>query len=106
MDQQQLVALVTCPVDEADKIAAELVARELVACVNVIPLVRSVYRWEGEVNTDDESLLVIKTTADRITPIDDCLREVHPYDVYELIASEIKAGSEPYLSWILAETGH
>lgn len=102
--EAKMVALVTCPVGEADSIASQLVEDRLAACVNIVAEVTSVYRWEGKVHKEEESLLVIKTTKDQLEGIDAKLREIHPYEVYELVAMEIEAGSPAYLEWIASET--
>ena len=95
-----VVCLVTTPPDQARAIAEALVARELVACVNIVASVQSVYRWKGAVEHDEESLLVIKTTRAAIAALDDALRELHPYDTFELVALDVAGGSADYLSWI------
>lgn len=98
------IALVSCPPEAAESLAAALVEARVAACVNLLPRVRSVYRWKGEVQQDDETLLVIKTTADRFA---DLRREVlarHPYELPELIAVDITDGHAPYLEWIAACT--
>jgi periplasmic divalent cation tolerance protein len=95
-----VVCLVTAPPDRAHDIADALVERRLAACVNVVAQVSSVYRWEGEVTHDDESLLIVKTTSAAVPAIDDELRRVHPYDTFELVALDVTDGATPYLSWI------
>lgn len=98
------IALVSCPSDVADSLAAALVEARVAACVNVLPRLRSVYRWQGEVQREDEALLLIKTSADRFA---DLRREVlarHPYELPELIAVDIVDGHAPYLEWIAACT--
>ena len=95
-----VVCLVTTPPDQARPIAEALVGRELVACVNIVASVQSVYRWKRAVEHDEESLLVIKTTRDAIAALDDALRELHPYDTFELVALDVAGGSADYLSWI------
>lgn len=99
------VCLVTTPVDQADAIARALVQARLAACVNVVPAVRSVYRWEGEVQEDQEALLVVKTTADQLEALDQRLGEIHPYDVYELVVLDVAGGNAAYLDWITASVG-
>ncbi|MTD45629.1 divalent cation tolerance protein CutA [Conexibacter sp. W3-3-2] len=94
------VCLVTAPAERADDIARVLVQERLAACVNIVPSVRSVYRWEGEVQQDEEALLVVKTTADRLVALDARLADVHPYDTYELVALEVTGGNAAYLAWI------
>ncbi len=95
-----VVCLVTTPPERAHPIAAALVERELVACVNIVAAVQSVYRWEGAVQHDVESLLVIKTTRDAVAALNDALRELHPYEVFELVALDVAGGSPDYLDWI------
>lgn len=95
-----VVCLVTTPPDRARPIAEALVARELVACVNIVARVQSVYRWKGAVEHDDEALLVIKTTRAAIPALDAALGELHPYETFELVALEVSGGSADYLSWI------
>jgi len=95
-----VVCLVTAPAGQAQPIAEAIVGRELVACVNIVPLVRSVYRWQGAVEHDEESLLVIKTTRAAVHPLTEAVRELHPYDNFELVVLGIEAGAPAYLDWI------
>ena len=99
-DRSYLVAFCTCPPAKADGIARELVRRRVCACVNVVPGLRSVYTWQGAVEEDGESLLVIKTRADRFRALERAVAEVHPYEVFELIATRVEAGNEAYLRWL------
>ena len=100
-----LVVLVTAPSPEkAAELARALVAERLAACGNVVPGVRSIYRWEGEVHDDAEALLVLKTTRGRFEALRDRVLALHPYDVPEVIALSVEAGSAAYLAWIGAET--
>jgi periplasmic divalent cation tolerance protein len=97
----RVVALSTVgSAEEADRLARALVERRLAACVNVVPGVVSHYRWQGELQRDDERLLVIKTRAERIEALRDALRELHPYELPELVAFEISDGSPEYLKWL------
>ena len=99
------LAFCTCPdADTASRIARALVDERLAACVNAIAGVVSTYRWNGEVHVDDEVLLLIKTTADRIDAMQARLIALHPYAVPEVLAIEPAAGSAPYLAWIERET--
>jgi periplasmic divalent cation tolerance protein len=101
-----LVVLVTCPTAErAAELARALVEERLAACGNVVPGLRSIYRWEGEVQEDAEALLVLKTTRQRFEALRDRVLALHPYQVPEVIALPVEAGSAPYLAWIAAETG-
>ena len=97
----RVVALSTVgSAEEAVRLARALVERRLAACVNVVPGVVSHYRWQGELQRDEERLLVIKTRAERIEALRDALRELHPYELPELVAFEISAGSPEYLKWL------
>lgn len=96
-----LVCLCTCPSDEvATRLAHALVDAEVAACVNVVPGVRSIYRWEGKVTEDAEVLLVIKTTRAAFPSLESALRAQHPYTVPELVALPLAGGSAPYLAWM------
>jgi periplasmic divalent cation tolerance protein len=100
-----IVVLVTTPTPErAAEIARAAVGERLAACGNVVPGLRSVYRWEGKVQDDAEALLVLKTTRARFEALRERVLALHPYDVPEVIALPVEAGSAPYLAWIAAET--
>lgn len=96
-----LVVFITCPVDEtAPKIARLLVENALAACVNIIPSVRSIYSWQGALQDEQEALLVVKTTGDRFEALAERVRQEHPYEVAEIIALPLAAGSPLYLQWV------
>ena len=95
-----VVCLVTTPPAQARPIAESIVGRELVACVNILAHVQSVYRWKGAVEHDDEALLVIKTTRAAVPALDAALRELHPYETFELVVLDVADGSADYLAWI------
>jgi len=98
---ERVVALSTVAnASDAERIARALVERRLVACVNVLPGVVSIYRWQGEVRKDQECLLVMKTSAEALEPLRSALVALHPYEVPELVAWPISAGHDPYLRWI------
>jgi periplasmic divalent cation tolerance protein len=100
-----LVALSTVATPEdAERIARELVERGLAACVNVVPGIVSVYRWKGNVERDEERLLVIKTRGERFEALREALVSLHPYEVPELIALRVEDGHPPYLDWIVSST--
>lgn len=96
-----VIILCTCADhDQALAIGKALVEARLAACVNVLPSVQSIYRWQGEVETAQELLLVIKTTQERFQAVRDRIIELHSYDTPEIIALPVLVGSERYLSWI------
>jgi periplasmic divalent cation tolerance protein len=100
-----LVVLVTTPsAERAAEIARAVVEERLAACGNVVPGLRSIYRWEGKVQDDAEALLVLKTTRARFDALRDRVLALHPYEVPEVIALPIEAGSARYLAWIADET--
>jgi periplasmic divalent cation tolerance protein len=99
---QAVVCLVTAPPEQARAIADALVERELAACVNIVALVHSVYRWQGAVEHDDEALLVVKTTRAAVAPLTVALGELHPYENFELVALAVDGGAPAYLDWIAA----
>lgn len=103
---ERVVALSTVgSAEDAERIARELVERRLAACVNVVPGVVSVYRWKGEVQRDEERLLVIKTRTAALEALRQALVALHPYEVPELIALGVTGGHEPYLRWIDENVG-
>ena len=101
------IVLSTAPPEVAPDLAKALVEEQLAACVNIIPAVRSIYRWQGELCDDTEALMVAKTTAERLTRLTARLGELHPYDVPEIvsIALEPGEGNAAYLEWVAASVG-
>src|SRR5512137_107518 len=98
-----LVVLVTTPSAEvAASIARTLVEEGLAACGNVVPAIRSIYRWEGKVHDEAEALLVLKTERRVLPELKLRLGELHPYQVPELLALPVEDGLAPYLDWISA----
>lgn len=98
---QAVVLLSTAPKEEeAIRIAKTLVEERLVACVNVVPGVRSIYRWEGEVQDDAELLMVAKTTVDRRDAAIARIQELHSYSCPEAIVLPVVEGSSAYLDWL------
>ncbi|KAK6641087.1 hypothetical protein RUM44_012788 [Polyplax serrata] len=95
------VAMVTVPNHEvAKKLAHGVVENQLAACVNIIPQITSVYKWEGKIQEDSELLLVIKTKTSLIDKLSEFVKSNHPYEVCEVISMPIEKGNEPYLKWI------
>lgn len=93
--------ITTCPnMEVAESLADTLVGEQLAACVNILPAGRSVYEWQGKVERESEHVLLIKSRSDRLPALKSRLREVHPYELPELIAVPIVEGLSSYLSWI------
>jgi periplasmic divalent cation tolerance protein len=98
-----VIVLTTVGADfDARPLARELVSRRLAACVNVLPSVTSIYRWEGRVTEDDENLLLIKTVEDRVEELRDALFGLHPYDVPEFVVVDIARIEGAYRQWLLS----
>lgn len=96
---------VTCgSVEEAERIATDLIERRLAACVQRLPI-RSTYRWEGKVERDDEILLLVKTSRRSVESLIGAVIELHSYDVPAITVVDIVDGSAEYLAWVDAETG-
>jgi periplasmic divalent cation tolerance protein len=85
---------------EARKIAEALVGRSLAACVNIVPRIHSIYRWEGKVESAEEYLLLIKTANIRAKEVEAAVAELHSYDLPEVVVISIEGGSQAYLNWI------
>lgn len=99
------VVLVTAPVGEAaDRLARALVDRRLAACVNVVPGVRSHYRYEGDIHRDDESLLIVKIRRERFEAVRAAIVDLHPYDTPEVLRLDVDGGDPRYLAWLAAGT--
>lgn len=104
-DLMPLVVLVTVPPDRAHDLARLLVGERLAGCVNIVPGLHSVYRWQGEVAEDNEALLIIKTEDDRYEALERRLVELHPYDVPEVLALPVARAWPAFLGW-LADSVH
>lgn len=100
-----MIIFSTAPSEEvAGRIAREVVSANLAACVNILPGVLSVYKWEGSMEEANETLVMVKTTRDRIEELTQRLLSLHPYEVPEVIALPIETGNEKYLDWVRAMT--
>ena len=105
MDFPYMVVLVSVPSMEiGEKISQSILQKKLAACVSIIPGVNSAYRWQGEIETDSEFLLFIKSRASLLDLIITEVSNHHPYDVPEIIALPILSGSQAYLNWIEEST--
>lgn len=101
-----VAVLTTAPnVEVAERIGETLVEEGLVACANVVPGVRSIFRWKGAVSHESEVLMILKTTTESLPALSRRVVDLHPYEVPEVIALDVRAGHEPYLDWVRAEVG-
>jgi len=101
MDSNTLIVLCTCPDQgSAERIANHLVEHRLAACVNISPSIKSVYRWQGEIETADENMLFIKTSASSYDELEQAILSLHPYELPEVVAVPIERGQQNYLGWI------
>ncbi len=100
-DSEHVMILITVSsLEEADKIAQALVERMLAACVNIVPSITSVYRWQDEVQRDSEALLIVKSRRDVFEHLARCVKELHSYETPEIIALPIVDGDVDYLHWL------
>lgn len=100
-DTPHVLVLTTLPADaDAVAFATALVEARLAACVNLLPVMESVYRWDGRVQRDSERQLIMKTSQERVATVWQRVRELHPYDVPEFIVLPIVDGNDAYLRWI------
>ena len=101
MNDNLQVVLCTVPdTATAETIATALVTEQLAACVNIVPGITSVYRWQGAIEKDSECLLLIKTAARTWSGLEARIRALHPYELPEIIAVSLKTGQQDYLQWI------
>lgn len=102
---EEIVIFITAPSEEeAARIARALVESRLAACVNIINKIRSIYSWQGEIEDDAEVLMIVKTQRKLFDALSAKVRELHSYDVPEIISLPITNGSEDYLNWIKQST--
>lgn len=87
--------------DEAERIAHALVEQRLAACVNLVPGLTSIYRWQGAIESAEEILLLIKTAAPRLDALQDALRSLHSYELPEFLVLTPESASQPYLAWLV-----
>lgn len=103
MTNARVVLTTLASMGAAEKLASELVARRLAACVNIVGPIRSVYRWKGKVENEAEYLLLIKTDAERAAQLPLAFKELHSYELPECVEVMVEGGSGEYLAWIAAE---
>lgn len=100
-----VIVLVTWPADrDPNALALPLLERDLAACVNVLPEMRSIYKWDGRVNDDAERQVLLKTTRARLPEVEALVREVHPYELPEFLVVSVEGGSAAYLGWVRERT--
>lgn len=95
-----LLVFITCPAAAAAPLAEALVQQRLAACVNALPAVRSVYRWQGAVEQAEETLLIAKTSRARYAELEAAVRGLHPYELPEIVAVNVTGGLPAYLQWV------
>ena len=100
-----LVVLVTAPPERAPELARTLVAERLAGCVNILPGLQSVYRWDGNVAEDPETLLLIKTVGEQYPALEARIKELHPYEVPEIVALPFDRASPEFQSWLRESVG-
>lgn len=100
MTDKRIVLCTAGSEDEARKIAEHLVGQRLAACVNIVPRIESIYRWKEKVESSNEYLMLVKTSAERFPEVRDAIRELHSYELPECVAIGIEDGSIEYLQWL------
>ena len=98
------VVTTTARREEAQRIARELVEARLAACVQIVGPIASTYRWQGKVENDEEWQCWVKTRSELYAQVEEAIRRIHPYEVPEIIAVPVVAGSANYLAWLDAQT--
>ena len=100
-----LLVFTTLPsADKAAELAKALIEERLAACANLLPAIRSIYRWQGKLQDENEVLVLLKTRAEHLERLKLRILELHPYEVPEVLAVPVEAGYQPYLDWLAGET--
>jgi periplasmic divalent cation tolerance protein len=102
LPQARIVLTTTSSHDEAARLAGTLVEERLAACATLVPSVESIYRWEGQIESSTETLLLIKTAPDQLAALEARLHELHSYQVPEFLVLNVESGSHAYLDWLLS----
>ncbi len=106
MSEKILLALSTFPdVETARRVSDQLVGENFAACANILPAIESVYRWKGNIESGNETLVLFKLSEDRQSAFQDKLRSLHPYDVPEIILVSVAGGLPEYLQWVAGNCG-
>jgi periplasmic divalent cation tolerance protein len=99
-----LLVFISCPAGSADALGTALVEARLAACVSAVPGARSVYRWQGQVERSEETVLIAKTTRARYAALETEVRRLHPYELPEIVAVNVAGGLPAYLHWVQDST--
>lgn len=99
------IVFISIPQDEAKNFARGLVEERMAACVNLIPKIESFFWWEDQVQADDESLLLVKTTQLKLDKLMEYVKDNHPYDIPEAITVQVAEGLPDYINWVIEEMG-
>jgi len=101
----RIVMTTVASAEEAARLGRTLVEERLAACATILPAIHSIYRWQGKIESSDETLLLLKTATDQMPALESRLRELHSYETPECLVIEIGAGSQPYLKWLSENLG-
>lgn len=104
MEEVSIVLVTAGSEEEAAGIGRALVEEKLAACANIVPSIRSIYRWKGEIHDEQECLLIIKTRSPLFAPLKDRVRALHSYETPEIIAFPVEQGLPDYIAWVIGET--
>jgi periplasmic divalent cation tolerance protein len=103
MAEARIVLTTLADEQQASSFAEQLLERRLAACVNIVGPIRSIYRWKGKVERENEFLLIIKTTSEQASRFESAFKELHPYELPERVELSVEGGSDAYLAWIAGE---
>jgi periplasmic divalent cation tolerance protein len=101
----RIVMTMVASAEEADRLGRTLVEERLAACATVLPSARSIYSWQGKIESSDETLLLLKTATDQLAALESRVQELHSYETPEFLVIEIEAGSQSYLKWLSENLG-
>jgi periplasmic divalent cation tolerance protein len=101
----RIVLTTTSSPEEADRLGRTLVEERLAACATLVPAVQSIYRWQGQVETATETLILLKTTSAQLPALEARLHELHSYETPEVLVLPVESGSQPYLDWLQSSLG-
>jgi periplasmic divalent cation tolerance protein len=105
MNEISIVFITAGSEEEAASIGKTLVEERLAACANIVPRIRSIYRWQGKIHDEQESLVILKTRTSQFDVVQNRIKELHSYEVPEIISFPVSRGLPQYLEWVIMETG-